>query len=141
MPTLAKAIKIATEAHKGQTDKIGMPYIAHVFRVSEAGKTLDEKIAGALNDILEDTLWTEGELYNVGFSKKVIDAVVCLSKISEDEPYEDFINRVKNNPLAVRVKINDLSDNMDIRRLDKIEEQEVKRLQKYLKAHKELISS
>lgn len=51
---LYKAIKIADKAHQGQLDKYGAPYIAHVLRVSQAGKTLDEKIVGALHDVVED---------------------------------------------------------------------------------------
>ena len=55
---LAKAINLAMQAHAGQTDKAGMPYIGHVMRVMQAGRTIDEKIVGALHDIVEDTPWT-----------------------------------------------------------------------------------
>lgn len=68
----------------------------------------------------------------------MIDALKCLTKLSEDEPYDSFISRVKQNPLAVKVKLNDLSDNMDIRRLPYISEKDVKRLKKYLRAYKQL---
>ena len=54
-PLLAKAINLAMQAHAGQTDKAGMPYIGHVMRVMQAGRTIDEKIAGVLHDIVEDT--------------------------------------------------------------------------------------
>ena len=69
----------------------------------------------------------------------VIDALRCVTKLSENENYDDFIERIKKNPLAVAVKINDLSDNMDIRRLPYLSDKDVKRLKKYLKAYKKLI--
>ena len=69
---------------------------------------------------------------------KESDAPRCVTKISENENYDDFIDRVKKNPLAVAVKINDLTDNMDIRRLPYLSDKDVKRLKKYLKAYKRL---
>ncbi|MBR5274216.1 MAG: hypothetical protein IKU33_03125, partial [Bacteroidales bacterium] len=68
-----------------------------------------------------------------------IAALRCVTKLSENENYDDFIERVKKNPLAVAVKINDLTDNMDIRRLPYLSDKDVKRLKKYLKAYKKLI--
>lgn len=62
----------------------------------------------------------------------------CVTKLSENENYDDFIERVRRNPLAVAVKINDLTDNMDIRRLPYLSDKDVKRLKKYLKAYKKL---
>ena len=139
MSTLQRAIEIATEAHKGQFDKSGKDYIGHPLRVMEMGKTEEEKIVGVLHDVIEDTDWTFEALEEEGFSTEVICALRCVTKLSEHENYEDFIERVKNNPLAVAVKINDLSDNMDIRRLPYLSDKDIKRLKKYLKAYKKLI--
>ena len=136
---LAKAVEIALEAHKGATDKAGMPYARHVMRVMQVGRTHDEKIVGVLHDLVEDTDWTFDKLLEEGFPTHIVDALRCVTKISDDEPYEQFIERVKTNPLAVAVKINDLTDNMDIRRLVTITEADVQRLRKYLKAYQELI--
>ncbi len=136
---LAKAIEIALKAHEGQVDKTGMPYAGHVMRVMQAGRTIDEKIVGMLHDLVEDTSWTFEALQAEGFPAHIIDALRCVTKISDDEPYEEFIQRVKNNPLAVAVKINDLTDNMDIRRLTEINDKDVQRLRKYLKAYRELV--
>ena len=136
---LAKAINLAMQAHAGQTDKVGMPYIGHVMRVMQAGRTIDEKIVGVLHDIVEDTDWTFEALQAEGFPAHIIDALRCVTKLSEDEPYEEFILRVKTNPLAVAVKLNDLTDNMDIRRLAEITDKDVQRLRKYLKAYRELV--
>jgi hypothetical protein len=138
MSTLERAIEIATEAHRGQFDKAGNDYIGHPLRVMAMGKTTDEKIVGVLHDVIEDTDWTFDRLAAEGFSAEVIDALRCVTKLSEDEPYDNFIARVKANPLAVEVKLNDLSDNMDIRRLPYISEKDVKRLKKYLRAYKQL---
>lgn len=138
MSTLERAIEIATEAHKGQLDKSGKDYIEHPLRVMEMGKTEDEKIVGVLHDVIEDTDWTFEKLEAEGFSPEVIAALRCVTKITENENYDDFIDRVKKNPLAVAVKINDLTDNMDIRRLPYLSDKDVKRLKKYLKAYKRL---
>ena len=138
MSTLEKAIEIATEAHQGQFDKAGRDYIGHPLRVMEMGKTEEEKIVGVLHDVIEDTDWTFEKLAEEGFSDEVIAALRCVTKISENENYDDFIDRVKKNPLAAAVKINDLTDNMDIRRLPYLSDKDVKRLKKYLKAYKRL---
>lgn len=138
MNTLERAIQIATEAHKGQFDKAGREYIGHPIRVMEMGKTEDEKIVGVLHDVIEDTDWTFERLEAEGFSQEVINALRCVTKTSENENYDDFIDRVKKNPLAASVKINDLTDNMDIRRLPYLSDKDVKRLKKYLKAYKRL---
>ena len=138
MSTLKRAIEIATEAHQGQFDKSGKDYIGHPLRVMGMGKTEEEKIVGVLHDVIEDTDWTFEKLAEEGFSQEIISALRCVTKLSENENYDDFIDRVKKNPLAVAVKINDLTDNMDIRRLPYLSDKDVKRLKKYLKAYKRL---
>lgn len=135
---MERAIEIATEAHRGQLDKAGCDYIEHPLRVMAAGKSLDEKIVGVLHDVVEDTNWTFEGLAAEGFSAEVIEALRCVTKLSESEPYDKFIARVKRNPLAVAVKLNDLSDNMDIRRLPYLSDKDIKRLKRYLKAYKQL---
>lgn len=135
MSTLAKAIEIAVSAHKGQRDKTGAEYILHPLRVMERGNTEVEKICGILHDVIEDSDWTFAALENEGFSTEVIDILRCVTKISEDEDYENFINRITLNPIAVKVKINDLLDNMEITRFKEIIELDIKRLNKYLKAY------
>lgn len=135
---MERAIEIATEAHRGQLDKAGCDYIEHPLRVMAAGKSLDEKIVGVLHDVVEDTNWTFEGLAAEGFSAEVIEALRCVTKQSESEPYDKFIARVKRNPLAVAVKLNDLSDNMDIRRLPYLSDKDIKRLKRYLKAYKQL---
>lgn len=135
---LAKAVAIAQQVHANQVDKIGAPYILHVMRVMNRGQTLDEKICGVLHDVVEDSPMTFEDLIAEGFPEHIVAALRCVTKTSENENYDAFIGRIKKNPLAVRVKLNDLEDNMDIRRLSSIGEKEAARLNKYLKAYREL---
>jgi (p)ppGpp synthase/HD superfamily hydrolase len=134
-----KAINIATEAHKNQVDKYGAPFIGHISRVMNMGRTNDEKIVGILHDLIEKTTWTFEDLVKEGFPNHIVDAIQCLTKKSEDEDYDAFTERVKANPLSIKVKLNDLTDNMDIRRMPEVKEKDVARLNKYLKAYKALI--
>ena len=138
MGTLEKAMEIATRAHSGQLDKAGNEYIGHPLRVMAMGQTMEEKILGVLHDVVEDSAWTFEQLAAEGFSARIIEALRCLTKLSPTEPYDKFITRIKHNPLAVAVKLNDLTDNMDIRRLPYLSDKDVKRLKKYLKAYKQL---
>jgi len=139
MPTLQKAIKIAITAHQHQTDKSGVPYIMHVIRVMNSGKTEIEKICGMLHDLVEDTPWTLEMLQQEGFSEEIIDVLKLVTKESEEEDYDHFIDRIIQNKTAIAVKLNDLRDNMDITRLTQITEQDRKRLNKYLRAYNRLI--
>ena len=139
MSSLPRAIEIATEAHKEQFDKAGNEYIGHPLRVMDMGRTEEEKIVGVLHDVVEDTDWTFEMLEAEGFAPEVIAALKCVTKLSENENYDAFIERVRKNPLATAVKINDLTDNMDIRRLPYLSDKDVKRPKNYLKAYKKLI--
>ena len=138
MGTLERAIEIVTSAHRGQLDKAGNDYISHPLRVMAMGQTTEEKIVGVLHDVVEDTVWTFEQLEAEGLSADIIEALRCLTKQSASEPYDKFIARIKHNPLAVAVKLNDLTDNMDIRRLPYLSDKDIKRLKKYLKAYKQL---
>lgn len=135
---LEKAIQIAIEAHQGQTDRAGTSYILHLIRVMNAGQTKNEKICGILHDLVEDTPWTFEALRKEGFSEEVISALVCVTK-QPNETYTHFIERIKKNSLATKVKLNDLRDNMDITRLTFITEEDTQRLSKYLKAYHSLL--
>ena len=134
---LTHAINIAIKAHANQVDRNGQPYIGHLFRVMTAGQTLEEKIVGALHDLIEDTHLNLMYLSLEGFSEEVIDAVHALSKL-ENEDYDHYIRRVMRNDLATRVKLNDLTDNMDLRRMKTITDDDVIRMRKYLVAYIQL---
>src|SRR6266404_6959613 len=134
---LEKAISIAVEAHRGQEDKNGAPYILHPLRMMCRVETEAEKIVAVLHDVVEDTDWTFKELKREGFGDQILKAVDCLTK-REGEEYEDFIQRSASNSLSRRVKIADLEDNMDVRRLKRVAEKDKERLEKYLSAWREL---
>jgi len=127
---LEKAIGIATEAHRGQADRYGAPYILHPLRVMNRVNNEKEKIVAILHDVVEDTDWTFAALKKEGFPKDIIAALDCVTK-REGEPYEKLVKRSGSNPLALRVKLADLEDNMDIRRMPKIDEDALERLRKY----------
>lgn len=131
---LHKALQIIAQAHKNQTDKAGKPYVFHLLRVSEKGKTDVEKICGLLHDLIEDTDWTFEKLKNEGFSDEIIQVIECLTK-KQGETYQNFIDRIAQNPTAIQVKLNDLQDNMDMTRLSEITPKDVERLNKYVKAY------
>ena len=134
--TLERAIEIAVSAHKGQKDKYGAPYIGHVLRVMNMGITEEEKICGVLHDVVEDTDWTFEMLADEGLAPEILEALKGVTKLSEDEDYDHFVQRTLQNPLSCAVKMNDLTDNMDIRRIPEVTEKEVARMNKYLKAYR-----
>lgn len=139
--TLEKAISIATAAHAGQIDKYGAPYIGHVMRVMNMGRTEEEKIVGVLHDVVEDTDWTFEKLEAEGLPAPLLAALRCITKLSDDEDYDHFTQRVLTNRLACLVKINDLTDNMDVRRMPAMTEKDVPRFNKYLKAYRQVTAA
>lgn len=134
---LEKAVSIATQAHAGQTDKSGKPYILHILRVMMKGKDENEMICGVLHDLVEDTDWTFEQLAEEGFPQHIIQALELVTK-KDNEDYSDFIERISHNDLAIAVKLNDLEDNMDVSRLNKVTEKDAERLSKYINAHRYL---
>jgi (p)ppGpp synthase/HD superfamily hydrolase len=130
---LEKSIGIAVEAHRGQRDRTGAPYILHPMQVMAAVDTDTEKIVAILHDVVEDTDWTFEKLAQEGFPQEIIEALKCVTK-REGEPYDDFVRRSAGNEIARRVKLADLEHNMDARRLTDVTEKDVERLKKYVQA-------
>jgi len=137
MSTLEKAISLATDAHNGQEDKNGDPYILHPLRVMARVEPETEKIVAVLHDIIEDTDYTIENLREKGYSKEVLESIDCLTK-RDSKDYDEYLQRCKLNSIARKVKIADLEDNMDIRRFNILKEEDLKRLNKYLRAWKHL---
>ena len=133
---LERAIEIAVEAHKGQVDKGGSPYILHPFRVMMSVDLELEKIVAVLHDVVEDSNWTFEALLAEGFSIEVIEALKSVTKNSDNEDYDSFIQRAMENPIGRKVKIADLRDNLDVTRISDITDKDVKRINKYKKALK-----
>jgi (p)ppGpp synthase/HD superfamily hydrolase len=130
---LEKAVSIAVEAHRGQRDRTGAPYILHPMRVMAGVDTDVEKMVAILHDVVEDTDWTFEKLAQEGFPTEVIEALNCVTK-REGEEYDDFVKRSASNKIARKVKVADLEHNMDVRRLSNVTEKDVERLKKYVRA-------
>jgi (p)ppGpp synthase/HD superfamily hydrolase len=130
MATLERAIQIAAEAHMGQRDKGNSPYILHPLRLMFRVETTVCRVVAVLHDVIEDSGWTLDGLRGEGFSEQVLEALDCLTK-RDGEPYADFIERVRPNPLARLVKIADLEDNMDLSRIPELRVQDRRRITRY----------
>ncbi|MEN3005924.1 MAG: HD domain-containing protein [Dehalobacterium formicoaceticum] len=130
---LDKAIRIAAKAHEGQMDKAGQPYILHPLRVMFMRRDETERICAVLHDVIEDSDITIEYLRKEGFSEEVLSALNSLTK-RENENYDDFIGRVIENKTACKVKLADLSDNMDLSRISNPIQEDYQRVEKYRKA-------
>lgn len=132
---LQRAIEIAIDAHKGTYDKAGNPYILHPLRVMLSLDTEEEMIVGVLHDVIEDCPpWSFEALEEEGFSKVAIAALKSVTKSNEDHDYMEFVERSKRNPIGRKVKLADINDNLNTKRLKEVTEKDAKRLTKYLKA-------
>lgn len=131
--TLERAISIAAEAHAGQTDKAGEPYILHPLRVMGRVSTNEERIVAVLHDVIEDTDWTPDRLRAEGFSETVLEALELVTH-RPGESYEDFVRRAAAHPVARQVKRADILDNMDPNRIAEPTERDARRMEKYARA-------
>lgn len=135
---VATARAIATEAHRGQVDKAGAPYIGHPARVAghAAAAGGDERVIAAawLHDVVEDTDLTPADLRAAGIPDDVVAAVVAVSKVP-GQSVEDYFAGVNRDPIAIAVKAADLADNTDPARLAVLDEVTRERLvAKYARA-------
>jgi (p)ppGpp synthase/HD superfamily hydrolase len=129
---LSKMLVLATNAHAGQTDKAGKPYILHCLKVMHYLKSEDEELMciALAHDIIEDTKVTYVELWSQGFSSRIIEGIRALTK-QRGQTYDEYKEQVFANKDAMRVKMCDLRHNSDIRRLKGITEKDVARIAKY----------
>lgn len=137
MATLDRAILIAAQAHMGQRDKGGAPYILHPLRMMMRMESEAAMIAAVLHDVVEDSGWTLEQLRGEGFSEEVLLAVDCLTR-KDGESYDEFVGRAQANPIARRVKIADLEDNMNVKRLGKMTAKDLARIEEYHRAWRAL---
>ena len=138
---LSEMIVLATNRHAGQFDKGGNPYILHplaVMYLLGEGAEYEVQMIAVGHDLFEDTSVTAQELRDAGFSERVIQGIYSLTK-QNGESYEEYKNKVKRNPDAVKVKIADLKHNTDIRRLKGVTPKDIARMEKYFKFYMELI--
>lgn len=133
MTALEQAIAAAVDAHKGQKDRYGRAYILHPLTLMMAMDDDASRIVAVLHDVVEDTPLTLSDLSGMGFAAEWVDAVDALTK-RPGERYEDYIERLHRDPLAVKVKLADLEDNMRITRMNVIGDEDAARLARYLRA-------
>ena len=127
-----KAMIIAYNAHKNQVDRAGVPYIYHPIHLAEQMDTETECIVALLHDVVEDTDVTFANLEKY-FSKEIIDILKLLTH-DKSIDYLDYIQKIKDNPIAKKIKIADIIHNSDETRLDKITPKDIIRRNKYQKA-------
>jgi len=130
---IEQALQIAIEAHKGQNDLEGKPYILHVLRVMHSVNTDKQKITAILHDVVEDTDWTFDKLKQEGFSDEIVKAIDSVTK-RKGEEYLTFVNRSNKNVIGRIVKIADITDNIDIKRIKKPTKKTFEMMKRYRKA-------
>ena len=108
---LHKAITIACEAHQGQSSINGEPYILHPLRLLIKAKSNEERIIAILHDVIEKTNISLADLKNKGFDQNIISSIDSLSRI-RSESYFDYIERLMQNKISIKIKLLDLADNI-----------------------------
>lgn len=131
---LETAIRLAAKVHRGQLDRFGKPYVLHVMRVMMRGHDLEEQILGALHDVLERSELTVEDIAKKGFTPRVIKALQHITR-DPQETYEQYIDRVVQDNLAIRVKLHDLADKMDLLHVEQLDPADLKRYNKQLAAY------
>lgn len=139
LSTIEKAIEIAARAHAGQVDKAGAPYVFHPLRLMLAVKTPSERMAAVLHDVVEDTTVTLADLRDEGFPPEVLAAVEALTKRTGESRLESAARAAKD-PIALIVKLADVTDNMDLSRISNPSEKDFSRLKEYEQV-KELLAA
>ena len=131
---LGKAIHIAVEAHRHQTDKGGMPYILHPLHLmNQCMFDLELAMIAVMHDVVEDSKITFGQLRGMGFTDRVVDALELLTH-QDSETYEEYIDKICTNYDAIRVKRKDIEHNSDVTRLKGVRPKDLERIEKYHRA-------
>lgn len=144
-PTLADADRLAEQAHHGQVDKAGRPYIDHPRAVAALllvqGHGTDAAMAGLLHDVVEDTAITLDDLRAAGYPELVVAAVDSVTR-RPGESYMALIRRAAADPLGRLVKLADNETNADPERLALLDDATAERLRaKYARARAVLLAS
>ena len=137
MANLERAIELAVQAHRGQTDKAGRPYILHPLYLMQQFEDQEAMMVAVLHDSVEDSDLTLDDLAREGFSSGVLAAVDAITH-RDGEAYDDYIKRVQTHPTARLVKLADLEHNMDVRRMSTVHDRDLARLDKYHKTWQHL---
>ena len=136
---LGKMLLLATNAHAGQFDKGGLPYILHPLKVMHYVKSDDEELQCIAlgHDIIEDTDTTYRDLREAGMSQRVIAGIQALTK-QPGQTLEEYKDGVFANRDAMLVKLADLRHNTDVRRLKGVSERDIARMARYHQFHMEI---
>ena len=136
---LDKAIRLAADAFEGKFDKGGQPYILHCLHVMRTvcPNQDDHELMciAVMHDLVEDTDITLKDLYDMGFSERVVSGVACMTHMNGEDYMDVYIRRVALNPDAKRVKIADLKHNSDLTRQPNLREKDLRRIEKYHRAY------
>lgn len=125
------ALKICYEAHAGQVDKSGLPYVFHPFHLAEQMATEHETCVALLHDVMEDTPITADDLIAAGIPEAYVRTCLLLTH-DPGMPYLDYVARLAHDPIARKVKMADLHHNSDLTRLDhEPTERDLQRIEKY----------
>lgn len=140
MSTFETALRIAAEAHAGQKDMGGEPYVLHPLRMALNLTTPEERVVALLHDVVEDCPgWSFDRIARYGFAPRIIEALKALTKdpdadLADEHQYMEFVERAAGNPLALAVKLADLRDNCDLRRIPAPTDRDIARIEKYQRA-------
>jgi len=111
-PALENAILLAGQAHLGQKDKAGQPYVLHALRIMFMLDSEEERIVGVLHDLVEQTEVTLDRLKTLGYSERIVQAIDQLTWRKQQESYEEYIKRLLSDPIAASVKRADIADHL-----------------------------
>ncbi|WP_138158789.1 HD domain-containing protein [Peptoniphilus catoniae] len=134
---MLKALFVAIKAHKGQRDKGGKPYIFHPIKVALNVSGYSQRIVALLHDVIEDSNYKLGDLKFLKEDEK--EALILLTRVDKQD-YFDYIKSIRTNSIARSVKLADLDQNMNLKRLKIVSCEDLKRREKYEKARKILLS-
>jgi|SRR5438552_12131142 len=142
VPTVATAVAFAAAKHVDQVDRAGQPYILHPLRVMVAMDSDEARRVAVLHDVVEDCGVTLDDLRALGYPDREVEALDALTKRGDEhDDYAKFIERVMKNPLAMKVKLADLEDNLDTRRLKSLGPRDLERLARYHTARRRLLAT
>ncbi|TWT92072.1 HD domain-containing protein [Stieleria varia] len=133
MSDLQRAIEIAVTAHRGQTRRDGTPYVLHPLRLMFSVESDNERIVAVLHDVVEDTSVSMDQLKSEGFTDEILAALALLTH-DDGSSYEDYIDRIRPNPIARAVKLADLRDNSNLLEMPVLSEHDLTRAAKYHRA-------
>ena len=146
-PVVEAAAQLARQLHQGQLDKAGKDYFeGHLTTVAEAGRDWKEKTVGYLHDAAEDTYHSVPQvmqklketLAEMPLEDAFIAPTYDLLNARTAPSREAYIERFRGHELAIRVKLSDLSNNMDLSRLSDPGERDIMRIERYRKEYSQL---